>query len=228
MRGVVDGGREVGISSPARRPADRRARGPARARRLPHADRRRRRRQRAHARVDRAHDQRARTCSRVGRAGRGATAWRTLKLYMMVGLPGETDADIDELVRFDRELAAIDPRVALGVAPFVAKRNTPLDGAPFAGIDVVERRLAPPAPRACAGAAPRCARPRRAGPGSSTCSPRATPGRAGRAGRLARRRHLRRLEEGVRRPGRRADRPARPRPLHPGAGVAPSRAARSA
>lgn len=66
---------------------------------------------------------------------------RVLKLYMMVGLPGEEDADIDELVRFTTELAAIH-RVALGIAPFVAKRHTPLDGAPFAGIPLVEARLA--------------------------------------------------------------------------------------
>jgi len=66
----------------------------------------------------------------------------TLKVYMMVGVPGETDADIDELIALSRELAAIHPRVAYGVAPFVAKRNTPLDGAAFAGIDVVESRLA--------------------------------------------------------------------------------------
>lgn len=66
---------------------------------------------------------------------------RTLKIYMMVGIPEETDADIDELIRFSRELAAIHPRVALGIAPFVAKRNTPLDGSPFAGIDTVNRRL---------------------------------------------------------------------------------------
>jgi hypothetical protein len=51
----------------------------------------------------------------------------------MVGLPGESDDDIDELVRFARELSQIVP-IALGVAPFVAKRNTPLDGAPFGGI----------------------------------------------------------------------------------------------
>ncbi len=65
---------------------------------------------------------------------------RTLKVYMMVGLPGETDADIDELVRFAGELAE-HCRVAFGIAPFVAKRNTPLDGAPFAGIPEVEARL---------------------------------------------------------------------------------------
>jgi radical SAM superfamily enzyme YgiQ (UPF0313 family) len=64
-----------------------------------------------------------------------------VKLYMMVGLPSEEDADIDELTRFVSELARIHPKIALGVAPFVAKRHTPLDGEPFAGIDVVERRL---------------------------------------------------------------------------------------
>jgi radical SAM superfamily enzyme YgiQ (UPF0313 family) len=63
-----------------------------------------------------------------------------LKLYLMIGLPGEDDSDIDECVRFTTELTKIAP-IALGIAPFCAKRNTPLDGKPFAGIDVVERRL---------------------------------------------------------------------------------------
>jgi radical SAM superfamily enzyme YgiQ (UPF0313 family) len=66
--------------------------------------------------------------------------YRHLKLYMMVGLPDETDADIDELVRFATELSRIHP-LALGIAPFVAKRNTPLDGQPFAGIKLVDERL---------------------------------------------------------------------------------------
>ncbi|MEO6950808.1 MAG: radical SAM protein [Polyangia bacterium] len=69
-----------------------------------------------------------------------ANGMRGLKLYEMVGVPGETDDDIDELVRFARELSKIIP-LALGVAPFVAKRNTPLDGSPFAGIKVVEHKL---------------------------------------------------------------------------------------
>ena len=67
---------------------------------------------------------------------------RQLKLYMMVGLPGETDDDIEELARFGLELAAIAPRLAFGIAPFVAKRNTPLDESPFEAIDVIEGRLA--------------------------------------------------------------------------------------
>ena len=63
-----------------------------------------------------------------------------LKLYLMVGLPGEEDADIDECVAFVSELSRRIP-IALGIAPFCAKRNTPLDGAAFAGIDVVNHRL---------------------------------------------------------------------------------------
>ncbi len=66
--------------------------------------------------------------------------YRLLKVYMMLGVPDEQDEDIEELVAFTRRLAAIHP-VALGIAPFVPKRNTPLDGATFAGIAVVERRL---------------------------------------------------------------------------------------
>ncbi len=63
-----------------------------------------------------------------------------LKLYLMIGLPSETDADIDECVAFVGELSKIVP-IALGIAPFCAKRNTPLDGEPFAGIAVVTDRL---------------------------------------------------------------------------------------
>jgi hypothetical protein len=43
-------------------------------------------------------------------------------------------------VAFVSELSKIVP-IALGIAPFCAKRNTPLDGEPFAGIDVVTDRL---------------------------------------------------------------------------------------
>jgi radical SAM superfamily enzyme YgiQ (UPF0313 family) len=65
----------------------------------------------------------------------------TVKIYMMVGVPTETEADVDELIRFSGELTKLHPKIAFGVAPFVAKRHTPLDGTPFAGIDVVEDRL---------------------------------------------------------------------------------------
>lgn len=75
-------------------------------------------------------------CAELAREHRYAT----LKVYMMLGVPGETDADIDELIAFTRRLAAIHP-VALGIAPFVPKLNTPMVADPFAGIRVVEDRL---------------------------------------------------------------------------------------
>jgi len=64
-----------------------------------------------------------------------------MKLYEIIGLPGETPADIDELVRFSLELARIVP-LSLAISPFVAKRNTPLDGAPFEPIPSLEGKLA--------------------------------------------------------------------------------------
>ncbi len=63
-----------------------------------------------------------------------------LKLYLMIGVPGETDEDVDECVAFVTELSKVAP-IALGIAPFCPKRNTPLSQAPFAGIGVVESRL---------------------------------------------------------------------------------------
>ena len=65
---------------------------------------------------------------------------KRMKLYMMVGLPEERDDDIDELIEFATGLSKTIP-LSLGIAPFVAKRNTPLDGQSFAGIKVVDRRL---------------------------------------------------------------------------------------
>ncbi len=65
---------------------------------------------------------------------------KRLKLYMMVGLPTEGDEDIDELVQFTTEISQLIP-LSLGIAPFVAKRNTPLDRTPFAGIERVDYLL---------------------------------------------------------------------------------------
>ncbi len=69
-----------------------------------------------------------------------AVGMERLKLYLMLGLPGEEDEDIDEGVQFVGELSKVVP-IALGIAPFCAKRKTPLDAQPFAGIDVVSARL---------------------------------------------------------------------------------------
>jgi hypothetical protein len=63
-----------------------------------------------------------------------------MKIYEMMGAPGETDADADELIRLALEISKIQ-RLALTFSTFVPKRNTPLDGQPFMGVKPAEERL---------------------------------------------------------------------------------------
>jgi radical SAM superfamily enzyme YgiQ (UPF0313 family) len=74
--------------------------------------------------------------ARLGRAH----GMSKLKLYVIIGLPDETDDDLDELVAFARELSGILP-TSLGLSPLVPKLHTPLGDAPFAGIEPIERTL---------------------------------------------------------------------------------------
>jgi radical SAM superfamily enzyme YgiQ (UPF0313 family) len=69
-----------------------------------------------------------------------AHGMKRLKLYLMLGLPDETDEDVDECVSLVSTLSRRIP-ISLGIAPFCAKRNTPLDRAAFAGIATVRSRL---------------------------------------------------------------------------------------
>lgn len=77
-----------------------------------------------------------RRCAEIARE----LEYKSLKIYMMLGLPNEDEADIDELIRDTVALSKL-MRINLGVAPFVAKRNTPLDGAPWAGTKKVEAHI---------------------------------------------------------------------------------------
>ena len=65
---------------------------------------------------------------------------RGLKVYQMIGAPGETEDDVDELIEFATELSTIVP-LTLTFSVFVAKRNTPLDGQPFLGVKQADARL---------------------------------------------------------------------------------------
>ncbi|MEO7734498.1 MAG: radical SAM protein, partial [Kofleriaceae bacterium] len=120
VRDVVDGGREVGISSLRADKLDDElvgllARGGYRTLTVA-ADGASERMRRVIERSTQA--------KHLLRSAELAAAHRlhTLKIYMMLGVPSETDADVDELIAFSKELAAIHPRVAYGLAPFVAKR----------------------------------------------------------------------------------------------------------
>jgi radical SAM family uncharacterized protein len=64
--------------------------------------------------------------------------WNGVKLYFMVGLPGETDADVDGIGRFVTEIGRLckGRPVRFNLSPFVPKPHTPLQWAGFG--DVVE------------------------------------------------------------------------------------------
>lgn len=68
-------------------------------------------------------------------------ALRGLKVYQMIGAPGENEDDVDELIEMSRELASLVP-LTLTFSTFVAKQRTPLDGQPFLGVKAAGRRLA--------------------------------------------------------------------------------------
>ena len=69
--------------------------------------------------------------------------FETLKLYFMLGLPGEQDADIDELVALAREVKAAFPRhVVVNVTPFVPKAHTPFERVALTPSAVLDERLA--------------------------------------------------------------------------------------
>lgn len=66
--------------------------------------------------------------------------FKFLKLYQMIGVPGETDEDIDELIDFTIQISKIT-KTAMGISPFVAKKNTPLDKSDFEGIKSIDNKL---------------------------------------------------------------------------------------
>ena len=71
-----------------------------------------------------------------------------LKVYYMVGLPTETDEDIEELIEMTRRLARLqrdcgEPggRLRLSINPFVPKALTPFQWSPMASPKEVKRKL---------------------------------------------------------------------------------------
>jgi radical SAM superfamily enzyme YgiQ (UPF0313 family) len=76
----------------------------------------------------------------VEEAGRRDFEW--LKLYFMVGLPTETDEDIDALVELTGRAAARFPRrTMVNLEPFVPKAHTPFQWEAAPEVATVKRRL---------------------------------------------------------------------------------------
>lgn len=72
---------------------------------------------------------------------------KQLKLYFMIGLPTETDEDIEEIIRLT--LSAKDildkqksgTRITLNVAPFVPKASTPFQWLPMTPLKIINIRM---------------------------------------------------------------------------------------
>lgn len=74
--------------------------------------------------------------------------WNLIKVYAMVGLPTETDDDLEALVELGRALAATGRRIRGGraevkvsAAPFIPKPWTPFQWEPFLPVEELNRRL---------------------------------------------------------------------------------------
>ncbi|MBM3323894.1 DUF2344 domain-containing protein, partial [candidate division WOR-3 bacterium] len=69
--------------------------------------------------------------------------WNGVKLYFMVGLPGETDADVAEIGRFVTEVGRLcrGRLVRFNLSPFVPKPHTPLQWAAFADYHETQAKI---------------------------------------------------------------------------------------
>ena len=69
--------------------------------------------------------------------------WNGVKLYFMVGLPGETDADVDGIGRFVTEIGRLckGRPVRFNLSPFVPKPHTPLQWAAFADVAETQAKI---------------------------------------------------------------------------------------
>jgi len=76
-----------------------------------------------------------------------AAGWKLIKLYFMLGLPGETEEDLQGIVRLSREVATLSgarrgkPRLHVSLATFVPKTHTPFMWHPQISLDESRKRL---------------------------------------------------------------------------------------
>ena len=73
--------------------------------------------------------------------------WDTLKLYFMIGLPTETDADLMEIYGLVKDMSILGkrilkkrPRFNLTISPFVPKPHTPFQWVPQDAIGIIKQK----------------------------------------------------------------------------------------
>jgi radical SAM family uncharacterized protein len=76
-----------------------------------------------------------------------ANGWNVLKLYFMIGLPTETDEDLDGIIRLGNELLAVGKRVSkrhvqinISISTFVPKPHTPFQWYGQAPLQEIRRK----------------------------------------------------------------------------------------
>jgi radical SAM family uncharacterized protein len=75
--------------------------------------------------------------------------WNRIKLYFMIGLPGETDDDVLEIARLVRDIAQLGRNIrrrpvdiGVSISTFVPKPHSPFQWEPLASVETVRRRQA--------------------------------------------------------------------------------------
>lgn len=73
----------------------------------------------------------------------GEAGFNRIKLYFLIGLPTETDADVEAIVETAKEIKDIMKKgtLALSVNPFIPKPVTPFQWAAFEEIETLEKRV---------------------------------------------------------------------------------------
>jgi radical SAM family uncharacterized protein len=73
--------------------------------------------------------------------------WRRIKLYFMIGLPGETDKDVEAIIEFAESIIALRKRVSrqgadiiVSVSSFIPKPHTYFERQSMAGVDELKRK----------------------------------------------------------------------------------------
>ncbi|MEO0102597.1 MAG: TIGR03936 family radical SAM-associated protein, partial [candidate division WOR-3 bacterium] len=76
-------------------------------------------------------------------AAAAEAGWLGVKLYFMIGLPGETEEDVKEIARFVLNCARSFKKMQIrfSVSPFIPKPHTPLQWQPFLEIPILQERL---------------------------------------------------------------------------------------
>lgn len=74
--------------------------------------------------------------------------WRQIKLYFMIGLPGERDEDLDAIIELTRKVlaagreAGVRPKINITISPFSPKSHTPFQWESQISIEEINRKHA--------------------------------------------------------------------------------------